>query len=95
MKHTQKKKNKINKKETSYTLLYIRVPSKKCSIIIVERVSTPRWSGEDPAWACSGLSLRRGVDEERGDQGWGRRSAHTLDRLPSPWKEGRKPQRQF
>lgn len=40
MKHTQKKKNKINKKETSYTLLYIRVPSKKCSIIIVEMIDS-------------------------------------------------------
>ena len=27
--------------------------------------------------------------------GVGGRSAHTLDRLPSPWKEERKPQRQF
>ena len=35
--HT-KKKSKINKKETSYTLLYIRLPSKKCNIIIVEMI---------------------------------------------------------
>ena len=32
------KKSKINKKETSYTLLYIRLPSKKCNIIIVEMI---------------------------------------------------------
>jgi len=40
MKHTQKKKSKINKKETSYTSLYIRVPSKKCNIIIVEMIDS-------------------------------------------------------